>query len=378
MRGLLAVVSALLIAAGCGGRERRAKALIESGQLAEAERLLVEEVREHPTNLEAHFLLGRERILRNRPDDAARAFAVVEPAADYAARVADVYWRAAPEDPDLKVRYLRRAVSLDPELGEPACVQALALARRLFQRGEEVGAMVLTSGKFDLRCRRKTLRFVESMIRDSDRGVDPRIANRLAVAAKRLAPESTRVMAAAMRDRARAVAPSDPYASMALLRNAIVHDSAIDSDPETAALRSAFVHPPAGPAPSFEKVDPLELTLAAVDEVGWAVVSYVRWNRQMPPAADIDALAKVLVPRYLEAMPRDGWGSALHYVANGWNMRVISVGSDGMLTPQSADLSVEPRGMLDGGGGDIIWEDGAIVQRPIAARSATLGPPPAR
>ncbi|HSP16296.1 MAG TPA: hypothetical protein VLV78_16230 [Thermoanaerobaculia bacterium] len=363
----------VILATGCDHATGRAERLIDRGELAEADRVLVAELTEHPTNLEAHFLLGKVRLLRNHPEDAAKEFGVVQASPDYRKRVAEVYWRTAGSrtaqgDPAMGVNCLRRAVQLDTDLAQPACIEGLTIARRLLvQGGDDVHDVVAGTAALDTHCRRKAISFVESAIRDSDRTLDPGFANSLAGTAMKIDPDASRLIAAAMRDRASSVSDRDPDTSLALLKNALAVDRSIDSDSETRALRAQFAtRPPlaSGVYGLQERLDPLDATLLAVSSVGWAVFAYAEDYGELPDANDIYALQRFIVPRYLTSMPTDGWGTALVYVHHGWQVRVISAGSDRNLTPQSTDLSVAPRGMLDPGGGDIIWEDGAIVQRP--------------
>jgi hypothetical protein len=368
------MIALLLIAvAGCHRVTGHAADLIDRGELAEADRILVTELNEHPTNLEAHFLLGKVRLLRNHPADAAAEFKLVEVSPDYRTRVADVYWRTA-SSPQLENEAvlvghcLERAVKLESDLRAPACIRALTIARRFLMRGDDVRGILTAGASLDTHCKTKALSFAESAIRDNDRALDPEFAKSLGATAVIIDQASSLRIASAMRDRAATLSRRDPDTALALLKNALATDWSIDNDPSTRALRAQFTTGPplvaSGSSVSFVARSPLEATLAALESTGWAIMTYAEDAGEFPPAGDLEVLRRKLVPRYLSALPYDGWGSALVYARSGWDIRLISAGSDHILTPQSIDFTVAPRGLLDPGGGDIIWEDGAIVQRP--------------
>lgn len=112
----------------------------------------------------------------------------------------------------------------------------------------------------------------------------------------------------------------------------------------------------------FENVEARSLVRRAMSDVrliATGTEAYVTdGNWKYPPTMNTDALAKLLEPAYLRAMPRvDPWGHPYVYIgtADGRGYRVISGGPDGMI--EESTKHGTPRAGTD----DIIFQNGKFL-----------------
>jgi hypothetical protein len=106
------------------------------------------------------------------------------------------------------------------------------------------------------------------------------------------------------------------------------------------------------------------------DQVGAAAAGQKAVDlAKYPPVTSFAALAELLVPKYIQALPeRDGWGNAFEYrlrlkdpTAGVYVMSVRSPGRDGKFSGLTYAVEAFPRADYDR---DIVWADGYFVQWP--------------
>ena len=103
-------------------------------------------------------------------------------------------------------------------------------------------------------------------------------------------------------------------------------------------------------------------TMADIRTIGSAIEHYAVDNNCYPTASDIQSLGPVLEPTYIKKLPLDdGWGHMLVYQTAdtpGAGYTIRSVGKDGQ------EQASPPGGVIHEFEDDIIYTDGAFVQRP--------------
>ncbi len=106
----------------------------------------------------------------------------------------------------------------------------------------------------------------------------------------------------------------------------------------------------------------------ALGEVGaWQPIADLTGLQYMSP----EELEALLVPRYLDALPReDGWGQPYDFrldwgAGRGPRLSVRSAGADGVFATDVYDVGVFPRSDVEQ---DIVWVDGWFARYPSDAR----------
>lgn len=365
------VAVALLVAAGCGAVSR-AERLIEAGELAEADRILVDEVQRHPNNLEGHFQLGRARLLRNRTEDARRIFATLETSPSYARRIAEIYWhfaveRGGEEDQELVVHSLRRAAALNPELAGPACVAGLTVARRLTRRNSAAREVLAGIAEIDDECRTRVVKFIATTIGDAS-VLDLHAVQGLSSLAIRLDPESRTGIAESMIDRAWNLGAVEQEQAINLVHRAAMLDEAVGLSGRAQSLRMRAGATAAVGGEEGGSGRRIQMTLDALDDVGRRIAFHPQPGTLRARMAG--NCADLIDRRFRSALPLDGWGSELVCARDGWMIRVISGGADRAVDPSSTGFTGRDSSRLDSPGADFIWENGSIVQRPTLSAVA--------
>jgi hypothetical protein len=111
---------------------------------------------------------------------------------------------------------------------------------------------------------------------------------------------------------------------------------------------------------------PGKRTAAEMRDLGFALEARAVDENGYPATAELDALAPLLVPRYIRAVPRlDGWRRALRYEADGSGAEaryfIGSAGSDGRWErARLADYRDQPGPHGD----DVVYSNGGFVALP--------------
>lgn len=166
----LALVAGLLCSCG-EDRMEHARELMKDGQIAVAERVLVEEQKDRPGDLEVRMLLGEVYVKRRKVELAAAMFEVFLTMPKYAPRVAAIYESeiaGTQADLDVFANYALQTARFDPARAANSCNSLLTETRR--RRHDEAWELLATTAsQVSEDCRSKTRAMLTTwMLREGD------------------------------------------------------------------------------------------------------------------------------------------------------------------------------------------------------------------
>ena len=102
--------------------------------------------------------------------------------------------------------------------------------------------------------------------------------------------------------------------------------------------------------------------MANMKNLAYALEARATDVREYPVVASVDALEPLLVPKYIKALPRDGWGRRFRYEGSTESYAIISAARDGLFEKPS--MKDYKGGMVEDFDCDIVYSNGTFIHFP--------------